>query len=239
MRRASRSSRATQLGCQRDPAGPWGWRAALSSEPGKATHRPGAGHFPRGDEAVQGLFVQSKISVACSQRVELALPRPPRPQGGHARYEFWSQRKKEWPLLYFCATQVLTGSRFSSCSNERSHSVSGRICSKLRGALLPNSFEQLTWPLHQAGGHCSAQEAGGGRRCYLGSGGLRGGEAGGGGVMVRPRYFLLSLWSAHTLAPLNPTTPTSNCAGGHCSREGGHTCTCNTVKWLQSRLTFD
>jgi len=61
-----------------------------------------------------------------------------------ARYEFWPQRKKEWPLLLHYATQVLAGTKASSCSNERAHSVSGRICTKLRGALLPNSIEQLT-----------------------------------------------------------------------------------------------
>ena len=65
-----------------------------------------------------------------------------------ARYEFWPQRKKQWPLLYYCATQVLASSKASTCSNERSHSVSGRICTKLRGALLPNTVEQLTLAYH-------------------------------------------------------------------------------------------
>ncbi len=36
---------------------------------------------------------------------------------------------------------MLAGSKASSCSNERSHSVSGRI-------LLPNSIEQLTLAYH-------------------------------------------------------------------------------------------
>lgn len=61
-----------------------------------------------------------------------------------ARYEFWPQRKEEWPLLFFCATQLLAGAKASTCSNERTHSVSGRICSKLRGSLLPSTVEQLT-----------------------------------------------------------------------------------------------
>ena len=61
-----------------------------------------------------------------------------------ARYQFWPQRKKEWPLLYFCATQLLAGSKASTCGIERAHFVSGRICSKLRGSLLPDTVERLT-----------------------------------------------------------------------------------------------
>jgi hypothetical protein len=61
-----------------------------------------------------------------------------------ARYEFWPSRKKQWPLLYYCATQLLAGSKASTCSNERMHSVSGRIFSKLRASLLPSSVERLT-----------------------------------------------------------------------------------------------
>ena len=93
---------------------------------------------------------QSKIYVDCVQRGAPFVSPYGDPLGpkADARYEFWPQRKKEWPLLYFCATQVLAGSKASSCSNERSHSVSGRICSKLRGALLPNSIEQLTLAYH-------------------------------------------------------------------------------------------
>ena len=69
----------------------------------------------------------------------------------NARYEFWPQRKKQWPLLYYCVTQVLAGSKASSCSNVRSHSVSGRICSKLRGALLPNTESSSSWPTTTSG----------------------------------------------------------------------------------------
>ena len=61
-----------------------------------------------------------------------------------ARYEFWPSRKKQWPLLYYCATQLLANLKASTCSNERMHSVFGRIFSKLRASLLPSSAERLT-----------------------------------------------------------------------------------------------
>ena len=62
----------------------------------------------------------------------------------NARYEFWPLRKKQWPILYFCATQVLAGSKGTSTSNERMHAVAGRIFSKLRGSLQPCNLEKLT-----------------------------------------------------------------------------------------------
>ena len=40
--------------------------------------------------------------------------------------------------------EALGGSKASTCGNERAHSVSGRICSKLRGSLLPDTVERLT-----------------------------------------------------------------------------------------------
>ena len=34
-----------------------------------------------------------------------------------ARYEFWPQRKREWTLLFFYATQLLAGAKASTCRN--------------------------------------------------------------------------------------------------------------------------
>ena len=60
------------------------------------------------------------------------------------RYEFWPSKRKVWPLLFYCVCQLLAGTKASSCSNERLHSVSGRICSKLRNKLKPDNVEKLT-----------------------------------------------------------------------------------------------
>jgi hypothetical protein len=90
-------------------------------------------------------FLDRQSSVFMADRANFKSPYgDPLGPKVDARYEFWPQRKKEWPLLFHCATQVLAGAKASSCSNERTHSVSGRICTKLRGALMPNTIEQLT-----------------------------------------------------------------------------------------------
>jgi len=91
------------------------------------------------------LFMQHRDEWGKAFPAPFGLPLGPKVD---ARYEFWPQRKKEWPLLYFCATQLLAGSKASSCSNERTHSVAGRICSKLRGSLQPSSIEKLTLAYH-------------------------------------------------------------------------------------------
>ena len=56
------------------------------------------------------------------------------------RYEFWPSKRKKWPLLFYCACQLLAGTKASSCSNERLHSFSGRIWGKLKA----DSVEKLT-----------------------------------------------------------------------------------------------
>ena len=61
-----------------------------------------------------------------------------------ARYEFWPQRKEELPLLFFCATQLLTGAKASTCSNERTRTVSS-----MSARTLPlGAFAQSCWALH-------------------------------------------------------------------------------------------
>ena len=87
------------------------------------------------------LWMQHQGKGAWEKEAPFGTPLGPKVD---ARYEFWPQRKREWPLLYFCATQLLAGSKASTCGNERAHSVSGRICSKLRGSLLPDTVERLT-----------------------------------------------------------------------------------------------
>lgn len=62
-----------------------------------------------------------------------------------ARYTFWPSRKAEMPLLYeggaWCILATIPA---AAMSNERKHSVAGRIVSKTRGALKPASIERLT-----------------------------------------------------------------------------------------------
>lgn len=43
-----------------------------------------------------------------------------------ARYEYWPACKEKLPLRHYCARMLLAGSKASTCSNERLHSVSGR-----------------------------------------------------------------------------------------------------------------
>jgi hypothetical protein len=99
----------------------------------------------RAELAQYKIFLNSQRRVYMADRANYKSPYgDPLGPKVDARYEFWPQRKKEWPLLFHCATQVLAGLKASTCSNERAHSVSGRVCTKLRGALLPNTIEQLT-----------------------------------------------------------------------------------------------
>jgi hypothetical protein len=59
------------------------------------------------------------------------------------RYSFWPSHAAEMPLLNMCA-EMLLGGALSSMENERMHSVSGYINSKLRRSLTPESINRLT-----------------------------------------------------------------------------------------------
>jgi len=60
-----------------------------------------------------------------------------------ARKQFWPSKENTFPLLFFCACQMLPVPA-TSCSNERSHVPAARICSKARAAIKPDSVEKLT-----------------------------------------------------------------------------------------------
>ena len=68
----------------------------------------------------------------------------PLDQGNKPRYRFWPSRRLEMPLLFEAAWSFLAGLPAASTLNERMHSVSGRIASKLRSTLKPDSIERLT-----------------------------------------------------------------------------------------------
>jgi hypothetical protein len=138
-----------------------------------------------------------------------------------ARYEFWPQRKKQWPLLYYCATQVLAGSKASSCSNERSHSVSGRICSKLRGALLPNTVEQLTLAYHYIRREVIAVLKSYGSRAVA----ILDEEDFAAPAEEDCEYFLLSPHPPHAQSHATHSTSTFTCAEGTPGGREGRTCT--------------
>ena len=63
-------------------------------------------------------FLDRQSSVFMADRANFKSPYgDPLGPKVDARYEFWPQRKKKWPLLFHCATQVLAGAKASSCSN--------------------------------------------------------------------------------------------------------------------------
>ncbi len=68
---------------------------------------------------------------------------PLAPKGSPARYHFWPEKAKVWPLLFFCAERLLCA-KATSLENERVHSASGRFMSKLRSRMKPAKLEQLT-----------------------------------------------------------------------------------------------
>lgn len=59
------------------------------------------------------------------------------------RYQLWPALKPQFPILFAAASMLLCAKR-TSISNERLHSVAGRINSKLRASLTPASIEMLT-----------------------------------------------------------------------------------------------
>lgn len=61
-------------------------------------------------------------------------------KGAAARYEFWPSKKTSWPVLYFCARQLLCA-KWTSSENERVHSASGRFLSKLRSSMTARNLE--------------------------------------------------------------------------------------------------
>ena len=65
-------------------------------------------------------------------------------EGTNARYEYWPKVEKEFPLLYYCAAQLLAGDTNATCFSERMHSPAGRISSKFRASMLPDKTERLT-----------------------------------------------------------------------------------------------
>ena len=65
-------------------------------------------------------------------------------KGDPARYAFWPSKKDKWPLLFFCATQLLAGCKIATATNERMHSPAEKINSRLRGSLKPDNVERMT-----------------------------------------------------------------------------------------------
>ena len=68
-------------------------------------------------------------------------------EGTPARYEYWPSKQKTFPLLYYCATQLLAGDTNATCFSERMHSPAGRIASKFRASMKPDKIERLTLAL--------------------------------------------------------------------------------------------
>ena len=64
-------------------------------------------------------------------------------KGNSCRYSYWPSKRKEFPLLYLCALQLL-GGRCATVTNERMHSPATRITQGLRGCLKPEKTERLT-----------------------------------------------------------------------------------------------
>jgi hypothetical protein len=64
-------------------------------------------------------------------------------KGKSCRYFYWPSKRKVFPLLYFCALQLL-GGRCATVTNERIHSPATRITKGLRGCLKPEKTERLT-----------------------------------------------------------------------------------------------
>ena len=104
---------------------------------------------------------------------------------------------------------MLVGCKAYSCSNERSHSVSGRICSKLRGALLPNTVEQLTLAYHYIRREVIAvlKSYGSKPEAILGEEDLA-------APAEDCEYFLLSLHPPHAQSHASQSTSTFTCAEG-------------------------
>ena len=81
--------------------------------------------------------------AAADKRGEAPKYGKPLESGNKARYRFWPLHKAQMPL-FFEVAWVLLCIPATSTNNERGHSVSGRICDKLRGALKPATVERLT-----------------------------------------------------------------------------------------------
>ena len=64
-------------------------------------------------------------------------------KGKSCRYSYWPSKRKVFPILYFCALQLL-GGRCATVTNERIHSPATRITQGLRGCLKPKKTERLT-----------------------------------------------------------------------------------------------
>lgn len=86
--------------------------------------------------------IMSKLA-ASKKRGDPPMYGDPLESGNKARYRFWHELKPQCPLLFEAAWALLV-LPYTSTNNERGHSVSGRICEKLRGALKPSTIERLT-----------------------------------------------------------------------------------------------
>ncbi len=68
----------------------------------------------------------------------------PLDKGNRLRYRFWPSQRSNMPLLFEVAWTFLAGFPAASTLNERMHSVAGRIVSKMRSSMKPDSIERLT-----------------------------------------------------------------------------------------------
>lgn len=62
-------------------------------------------------------------------------------QGNLNRKKYWVQRRNEMPVLY-CMAMIILPIPFASTSNERVHSVLGRILSKFRCSMNSETLEE-------------------------------------------------------------------------------------------------
>ena len=92
---------------------------------------------------VESFFMEVHVPKAKEDNPYGLYGDPLAAKGKSCRYSYWPSKRKVFPLLFFCALQLL-GGRCATVTNERIHSPATRITKGLRGCLKPEKTERLT-----------------------------------------------------------------------------------------------